>query len=178
MFTLRAYTATHMVGGNKRIMPAQRNPGHSTAAESNRDAEARAADPGHQRRSIHRTNPVQVPEPIPSGRPRSPSGHSGTEQIPRARHPPRSIPTALPRPSVLTIRSPARMHVRIPHRAIDRRRLPIPVAVQSLVADRPGGNILRRGRRGLLPLARLTPTVKAIRGIGIREWYTQAIAHC
>jgi hypothetical protein len=48
-----------------------------------------------------------VPEPIPSSRLCKPSGHSGRARIPKARHRPRSSPTAQPRSSDHTDKEPS-----------------------------------------------------------------------
>ena len=153
-----------------RIVPTQRNPGHSSAPDSNRHAKLGRRPPMPPAPEHTPDEPLQVPEPIPSARQLHPAAIVERSKSPRRIIHPGPSPRLHPGPVTFAIRSPARMHVRIPDRTIHRRRLPVPIAVQILVADRPGGNISRRGRRNFLPSPAPRTTVECIRPGIDRNW--------
>src|ERR1019366_674247 len=166
----------HMVGGEIGVVPAQCDPAHTTAPDSDRDAKARAASyPRHQRRSIHRTLLPRSRNPSAAAALIHPAAIVERSKSPGGVIHPGPPPRLHPGPVAFVVGSPARIHVWIPHRAILRRRLPGTVAVQSLVAYRSGGNVLSRGRRSLLPLARHSPSLEGIAWHRIRDRILQRL---
>ncbi len=152
---------THAIRRKIGIAIAQREPSHA-AADSNRHSKARSPNPRNQRRSIHRTNSYRSWNPSPAIADAYPAAIVERSESPRRIIHPGPSPRLDPGPVTFAIRSPSRVHARIPNRAIGRRRFPVAVIIKILVTNRSRRDIARRSGRLLAPLAHVAPVVKSI----------------
>ena len=130
------------VPGHVHLARRQRHPAHRRAADVDGDADTRRADPGHQRRRIHRAAHVGARVPGPAVAPEDPAAVVEGREAPGRVVDPGPAPGADPGPAAVAVRRPVGLHRdRHPHGAVLGVAFPAAVAVQFLGAGHLGRHV-------------------------------------
>ncbi len=158
-------SAACVIGGDVRLSPPERKPGHATAAtEGNTYAHVRTSDPRHQRRCVNRpcyNDRSWCPCPVAAGI--HPASVVRGRKSPRRIIDPGPTPGFNPNPVPVMIRGPARGHSRHPNGSVGAGSAPGAVLVEVVGSDHVGRHVFIGSCVIFALVAHPAPIVEAIK---------------